>query len=204
MNKNSLTGRSLRKRGLGLGVALISFCLAAPGLAADLSTAEASKFADCLPGLMSVGEELEKDPAMKILNDSVATLPLVDGELRLYSVPLERVREEAPSAYGQIDKEARTCGMGSAEALGKVGDKVIAAYIASQITPAMRAQMNQLTPEMMAMMPPQAKQSFAMVNALENVPAENIAALTPDVMKKLEVAMGTDGKNGQAPKIFGK
>ncbi len=204
MNKNSPFRRVRKTRGPGLGFALMSFFLAAPGLAADLSTAEANKFADCLPGLVSVGKELEKDPAMESLNESVENLPVVDGELRLYSETLKRVRAGAPSAYGRINDAAKSCGVGSAEALGQIGDKVIAAYMASQITPEMRAQMNQLTPEMMAMMPPQAKQSLAMVNALENVSAENIRALTPEVMAKLNKAMGNSGKKGGAPKIFGK
>lgn len=172
--------------------------------ASDLSTAQARSFAACLPQFNEAGEKLEKSGALKIINDEMDGLRIKEGKLRIYSAPMARLKDVMPSVYSEFNDLAKACGMGSVSNFADIGDRVMAAYLARQMPPGTAEQLKALTPEMMAMMPPAAKQGFEMVRALENVSEADKNALDKEIIKALDKMTGNAGKKGKVPSILGQ
>ncbi len=66
---------------------------------------------------------------------------------------------------------------------GETSDSIMMAYLATEMDPADMAGMDQVTPEMMAMMPPSARAQMEtvrrMMDAIKNVPQDDIDTLRP-------------------------
>ncbi|MEL6379770.1 MAG: hypothetical protein AAFQ29_08365 [Pseudomonadota bacterium] len=189
----------------------IAMVIVATGLAVTvaaraegLSSKDALAFAKCMPSFQAAGEALDKAGKLDTINGQTQGMPVVDGQLKMFSVPMARMKTVLPDAYKQFNGLAKDCGMGSVTNFATVGDKVFAAYMASKLPPEISSQMAGLTPEMMAMMPPAAREAMKMMEAMENVPAADKAALTPETVKLLDEVTGFDGALEQAPSLFGK
>ncbi|MEL6790157.1 MAG: hypothetical protein AAFO78_06240 [Pseudomonadota bacterium] len=184
--------------------AFVGVAATAGAHAQGLTSKDASAFAKCLPAFQEKGEAMDKAGTLDAINAESQGMMIVDGKMKMFSVPMARMKSQLPGAYGEFNAMAKGCGMGSAANFAAVGDRVFAAYMASKMPAEMTAQIAALTPDMMAMMPPAAQQAFALIEALENVPDTDKAALTPETVKALDDVTGFDGEFEQAPSLFGK
>ncbi len=155
---------------------------------ASFETIHAKTFAMCLPKMNSLADRLRTEPEAEKIFDSTEESPIKDGKLQVYSGPLTQLREIAPQAYSQVEDEAKGCGFESAVTFGDLGDKVMAAYLARKIPPGTAQQIAQLSPDMIQLMPPGAKQGFAMIKALDSVSEADKANLTDEVMGLIDLA----------------
>ncbi len=168
---------------------IISFFLVETAAKAGSFTTENAKtFALCLPDMNRLVQKLHSDSKVSSLFDEDNLSPLHEGKFRAFSRPLEKLKLVSPPAYKDVNEQAKLCGIESAEVFAHLGDRVMAAYVSKKMPPNMAAQMAQLTPQMQKMMPVEAKQAIAMMKALENVPEEDMAALTDDVVLMLDKA----------------
>lgn len=169
-----------------------------------LSAEQARAFASCLPQFYEAGERAENNRALKAINNELDGSRIIDGKLKMFSMPMARLKQMKPDIYADFDGMAKSCGMNSVKNFADIGDKVMAAYMARNMPPEATAQLAQLTPEMMAMMPPAARQGFAMMEVLENVPEADKNALDEETIKAIDIATRNSAKRGKIPSIVGR
>lgn len=174
---------------LAVASSVAALTISTQALAGSFTTENAKIFAECLPSMNTLGAELMKDPKAGPVFEQTNQTPVVDGKLQVYSKPLMALKTAVPAAYNRIDKQAKSCGIESAVVFANLGDQIMAAYMAHKMPPGVAAQMAQLPPEMLAQMPPEAKQGLAMLRMAESVPEEDKAALTPEVLSLLDKAL---------------
>lgn len=175
----------------------IGFFLSSPALA--LSQADTKKFVDSMSDVLSLAAQMEKSGKNKIIDAKVRETD-EEGKFSPYLTASKTLKNEFPDDYKELTNISKKHGFSGAEQWAQTGDRVIEAFIASEMGSDLlkqivtsHTQMNQdslvgLTDEERKRM----KQGFAMLQNLTKVPPENIEAVTPykavieDFMKEHE------------------
>ncbi|MEL6362163.1 MAG: hypothetical protein AAFR21_13880 [Pseudomonadota bacterium] len=182
-------------------ILIVALIWAGPALAGDkaLTTADAKKFTASLPAATELGEGF-KEKGVDLFNSTEPKLA-ADGTFKPYSTLLLEMKDAHPAEYRQVNAMAKSAKFSNAVEWASVGDRVMLAYIADKMPPNAGAMMSAMTPEMMAMMPPETRAkletSKAVMSAVDNVPQADKDALEP-VMADLDAALMAAGQSAGA------
>ncbi len=161
-------------------VALI--VIAVPAMAAgDLTAKTAKQFVDSLPDINAMAEEMRANGKADILN--AKTQPVPGEKFEPYTKAVSALKGEFPDDYKKLNGITKSNGFSSPEAWADTGDDVMMAYMATQVNMPAGAAMPNISPEMMAKMPPEAvakmKQSMAVMETISSVPQAHKDIVTP-------------------------
>lgn len=183
-----------------LAAALVAITTAGAAVAADalssddaLSSNEVDRFVTSLEDVEAFGEAVRERGDGDVI--SQPTNPFEGGAFSPYGASITALRGAAPKVYADFAKTLKPHGFAPAE-WASVGDRVFAAYMAIELAENPDyAQMRDMDPAMLDMMPPAARAQFdGMMKALEklkDVPEADLAAVRPSVAA-LEAHMEAD------------
>ena len=163
-------------------------------MAASFTSDEAIKFADCLAPLA----EFSQSHGDAISTDEIEMVK--DGKIAVYSAHMAEIEASHPNLFKEMNGITKSCGFEGAEEFANVGNQVIAAHIARDMEP-LPAEIEMMTPEMLAQLPAKVRSGIEMAKILENVPAEDMALITDDIAAKIDAAAESFGpsSNPQNP-----
>lgn len=95
-----------------------------------------------------------------------------DGKMILFNTLVDYV-EQNDALKSDMSQIVKSNGFKSLNQWAEVGNGIFGAYMALQFEETDMSGMEQMTPEMMAQLPPQAQAMFKMIDATKNVPAED-------------------------------
>ena len=180
-----------------VGSILCMFLLVGSALAGDISLTSdnAKRFAETIPGVTALSEELKENGDDQIFQDD---FEIKRGEeFKPYSVGLPKLKEAYPAAYKDLNKLVKAHKFSDAMQWAAVGDKAMLAYAATKLPPEAAAMSSMMTPEMMAMLPDAQKAQFekgmAIVEAVNSVSQADRDAIAP-VVPLLDKAFAESGK----------
>lgn len=160
--------------------------ISAPASAADLSAEDAKAFVATLQPLGELTEKMQADGNLDALE--LDPFPEAGKPFQPFTSALAALEGQNPEGLKQIAAIARAGGF-TTDNWATTGDRVMLAYMAAKMekeSPAARAeleQMEKMGPEMLAQLPPamaeQMRGVIAMVQAVKNVPAGDVAVITP-------------------------
>lgn len=178
--------------------ATVLYSITSTASAGSFSSGEANIFANCLPQMNTLAQEMQAKGEAKEVFDGSGEM-VVDGKFAVYSGSLSTLKSQYPGAYERVDDAAEDCGLDGVDHFARVGDGVMGAYMAKRIPPGTIAMMQSMAPEMLDRLPPQARKGLSMMAAVQNVPEEDKVALTEEVMAIMDaniqkMAPGIDPK----------
>ncbi len=182
-----------------IGVVAALFALISTAVAADaLTEDEVRRYAGILPDLSALGEEMEKRGVKEFSED----FQLKEGEnFTPYSTPLARLKKEHPAEYKKVNALAKKHKFADAADLASVADRTMLAYMALNMPPEAAAMSAAMTPDMLAMLPPetqaQYKTGLVMIKAAQNAPQADKDVVDP-LRPLLEKAMIEAGEETDA------
>ena len=157
------------------------FLLSSAALSQTLTTELARGFVNSLPEVNSYSETLDDEISEMSFQD--AMMPRAGEPFAPYSRAMEFVRNNHVGVHQDMTELVTGFGFASAEEWATTGDRVVSAYMATQISPADMQQMEQFTPEMLDQMPaqmrPQIEVMLAMVETIRNIPEADIEVVRP-------------------------
>lgn len=149
-----------------------------------LSTDEVFRFVQSLGKVQEFADRLEYEGKLDVMKSQ--NEHMLNRHFKIYSGNLEDLKVNNPDEYTNFETLVAEYEFPSADEWGRIGDAVMAAYFAnsSTSTKTQYAVIKQkLTPEMMAMLPPEAKAKLDgmldMTKALQEVPGENRDIVKP-------------------------
>jgi len=167
--------------------ALAAFVLVVvPAAAVDkvkpLTESEIDNFISAMPATQEVGEKMQAEGVEIDWVDQMA--PKAGEEFRPYSKSLSVLKEEQPARVKELSSAVKPHGFSSAEDWAETGDKAMKAYIAVTMereNPQGFQMPAEMTPEMLAMVPPQMRAqieaAMAMMAAVEATPEPDRVAM---------------------------
>ena len=172
--------------------------------AQSLSPDQVEKFVSSMDDVQVLSDAMKKDGKNEVIGKKIGE-PKEGDEFTPYSRAVDVLKTEFPVDYKELGEVVAKHGFKSQEEWATTGDNVMAAYISSKIDPEaekkMAAAQAQMTPEMVAKMPPEAvarmKQGMAMMATLKKVPAENREAVAAH-KEKLEAFMNKEMAENKA------
>lgn len=173
-------------RYLALFTALIVLFPALNTNAAALTAKAAESFVASMDDVNTLAKRMEDEGKTKMFD--VKNEPVPGEKFKPYSTSLPVLKSEYPAEYKELENIVQKHGFKSPETWAETGDEVMMAYAASKVNIPAAAQMPQLSPEMIAQMPPDAqaamKQGLAAMETMRDVPQAHkdiIAPLTPKI-----------------------
>ncbi len=159
-----------------------------------LTALKINSFLSTIEEVKALSDEMSPE-GKKQLTDIQASA-MQGNDFTPYRSGVTILKKSYPYDYTKLSDTVGSYGFNSPENWAQTGDDMMAAYVsvkmgdtAQQTMKSMSANMN---PEMMAMLPPEAKATIqktkAMLNTLEKVPAENKKVVAP-LMDKIETTM---------------
>lgn len=149
-----------------------------------LSTDEVFRFVQSLGKVQEFADRLEYEGKLDVMKSQ--NEHMLNRHFKIYSGNLEDLKVSNPEEYTNFETLVGEYDFPTADEWGRIGDAVMAAYFAnsSTSTKTQYAVIKQkLTPEMMAMLPPEAKAKLDgmldMTKALQEVPGENRDIVKP-------------------------
>lgn len=172
-----------------------SFLLFVSGaFAADgaLTVDAAKRFVASLDSVKTLAEDFEESGKAEALQFDA--MPKAGEPFKPYSKSIAALKDKYPADYSKLQSSVKPHGF-NAEEWGAVGDRVMVAYLARKMekeNPDAMAQMAQMDPNMLNMMPPEMKaqvmQAKAMLEAVAAAPAEDKKAVA-EVEDELDAFM---------------
>ena len=186
-----------------IGAAVTALVFNVVAFAADLSpltTADIQKFIATAPEAEALFNDLEDNGFNPDWEGQM--MPKSGEDFRPFGKTTELLKTERPSDYASLTGIVKPKGFDDTPHWARIGDASILAYIAIKMEredPQALAMASQLTPEMMAMIPPaqqaQLQGAMAIIEAIQGVPAADKAAMEP-VYEDFENAFeGFDSSN---------
>jgi len=178
--------------------ALLAACLMMGGAAQAEQALDADntkRFVESLGPIMKFGDELEAAGRDKVFDETFT--PKAGEDFKPYTKGLAALKAQQPADYAKVGELIAPHGFSSTALWAEIADKVMAAYFAlSMEGQGGMPQMGQMTPEMLAMMPPEVRAQFegaqSMQKAIQSVPAEDKQLVAP---YKARIDQLTDGAN---------
>lgn len=161
--------------------ALLLF-VCSPAIAADtLQTRDVERFVSSIDDIDQFARDMENEG-----KDDVLAAEPIGASFAPYTSSIEPMKNQYPADYQRLGSIVSTHGFSSVEEWASVGDSVMLTYIAMKMereNPEFSEMASQITPEMMAMMPPEAQaqmqQSLMLMDAISDVPASNKQVVGP-------------------------
>ena len=177
-----------------LAAAVVATALPGPAHAQSFDGADIEGFIAVIEGMEALADKYDGaeyagqrdliQDQMNVGAGDFGTLLDEDGQFRIF-----RLSTDAMAAAGDIaparDYRAlvKANGFDGLSDFGASADAIMMAWMATQVDPADLAEMEAMAPEVMAMMPTGVREQMAgvmrLAQAIENVPAEDVAALKP-------------------------
>lgn len=155
--------------------------LAPLALAQSLTTDRARDFVNSLDDVEAYTESL--DPAISESAFEAQMMPGAGEPFAPYTRAMAYLQDNHPDIHQEVASMVDGHGFNSPEAWADVGDRVALAFVATQMSEADMAQIDNITPEMMEQMPermrPQMEMMMTMVEAVRNTPESDIEAVRP-------------------------
>lgn len=165
-----------------------------PAFAADRDAAltedAARRFVDSLEDIDPIADEINANPEFEAAFDPV---PALGKPFAPYTTGLAVMKDQMPDLHQRVTAIAKKHGFKPAQ-WASAGDKVLLAYLATEVDGQQMdmAEIKAMDPAMLDQAPPQMRAQieriFAMIEAVENVPDADKAAIRP-VMQQLEKYM---------------
>ncbi|MCK5750234.1 MAG: hypothetical protein KAH44_28715 [Oricola sp.] len=148
---------------------------------APLTADAAKRFVASLDSVKTLADEFEASGKTEALE--LDAMPKAGEPFKPYSKSIAALKDQYPADYTKLQSAVKPHGF-NAEEWGSVGDRVMVAYLARKMekeNPDAMAQMAQMDPNMLNMMPPEMKaqvmQAKAMLDAVAAAPAEDKAVV---------------------------
>ncbi len=166
--------------------AVLSFSAAA--FAGELTSDLAGKFVGSMSDVMTMSEDMRREGKDEVITAAAQPAP-GDAVFAPYAKSIAVLKEKFPADYKKLGGLVSKHGFNSAESWATTGDDVMLSYVAlktlesnPQAMASLQA-MDNMTPEMLAMMPPEAKaqmeQAKVMMQMVGAVPPANREAVKP-------------------------
>lgn len=148
-----------------------------------LTEDQVKRFVATLPALDALGDELEAEGKTEDL--VIETQPKAGAPFRPYSDAVAALKEKHPADHTRLTQAVKPHGF-SAEEWGRVGDRVMIAWLALEMEeedPRSMAMMEGMDKSMLDMAPPEMKAqleaTFAMLDTVKNAPEADKKAVAP-------------------------
>jgi hypothetical protein len=155
----------------------VAAALAASPLAGD----QVARFVDTLEPVQGMADRLEKDGKTDVLKANQQ--PTLGKSFKPYSDGVAALKKTLPGEHAELAGIVKSHGF-TTEQWAAVGDRVILAYMAIKMEdeqPGAMAQMAQMDPAMLDMMPPEMRDqmagAMAMMQAIQDVPEDDKTAV---------------------------
>ncbi|MEX2468195.1 MAG: hypothetical protein WD396_00430 [Pseudohongiellaceae bacterium] len=151
-------------------------------------------FVNSLPEVHSFTENQNSQVSQLAFEEEM--MPRAGEPFAPYSRALDMMRDNHAEIYQGIEDLIGNFGFATAEEWATTGDRVIAAFIATQISSSDMEQMEQMTPEMLnqvpAQMRPQIERMLAMMATIRETPEADIEVVRP-LAGELQQVMNLNG-----------
>lgn len=158
-----------------------------------LTDNETANFVNSLTPVQAFADKLKSEGKLDVLKAKDKNM--LNRNFTIYSGSAAELKEKFPDDHQALLNIVQPLGFQTVEDWGLVGDAVMAAYFAqeSSATATLHADLQQqMPPEMLAKLPPQARAQLEgvlnMADALQNVPDENKKTVKPFI-EKIQLAL---------------
>ncbi len=172
-------------------VLLAFFQTAAIATAGTITSAGVEKFITSMELLSQAEEQNLLSDIDLDMDGDFSNFISPSGKLIVFSAMSEKLKTNQ-SDYAVLKNITKKSGFSSVNEWGRTGDNIMMVYMRTEMSDSDFADLNQLTPEILAMIPQEQRQmmesAMSMMSAVQNVSQEDVDTFTPH-KKRLDEAM---------------